>query len=165
MGAKLRIEPCADAGGEPVADLTIEAGPLSGIDVPAARAPRMIDEYPILAVAAACARGTTRMHGLAELRVKESDRLSAITLGLHACGVDVESDADRLVIRGCAGRPAGGARLDARLDHRIAMSFLTLGGVSKAPVTVDGAETIDTSFPGYAALMNRLGARIEPAGS
>jgi 3-phosphoshikimate 1-carboxyvinyltransferase len=91
--------------------------------------------------------------------------LSAITLGLHACGVDVESDADSLVICGCAGRPAGGARLDARLDHRIAMSFLTLGGVSKAPVTVDGAETIDTSFPGYAALMNRLGARIEPVGS
>ncbi|HZA67913.1 MAG TPA: 3-phosphoshikimate 1-carboxyvinyltransferase [Geminicoccaceae bacterium] len=165
MGAKMRIEPRAEAGGEPLADLTIEAGPLRGIDVPAARGPRMIDEYPILAVAAACARGTTRMNGLAELRVKESDRLSAIAEGLRACGVDVESGAESLVIHGCDGRPPGGARLDARLDHRIAMSFLALGGLSRAPVIVDGAETIDTSFPGYAALMNRLGARIDQVGS
>jgi 3-phosphoshikimate 1-carboxyvinyltransferase len=165
MRAKLRIEPRVESAAEPIADLTIEAGPLCGIDVPAARAARMIDEYPILAVAAACARGTTRMNGLAELRVKESDRLSAITEGLRACGVEVESGADSLVVHGCEGRPPGGARLDARLDHRIAMSFLTLGGLSKAPVTVEGAETIDTSFPGYAALMNRLGARIDRVGS
>jgi 3-phosphoshikimate 1-carboxyvinyltransferase len=165
MGAKLRIEPRVESAAEPIADLTIEAGPLRGIDVPAARAARMIDEYPILAVAAACARGTTRMNGLAELRVKESDRLSAITEGLRACGVEVVSGADSLVVHGCEGRPPGGARLDARLDHRIAMSFLTLGGLSQAPVTVEGAETIDTSFPGYAALMNRLGARIDRVGS
>ena len=164
MGARLHVEPGAEPGGEPVADLTIEAGPLGGIEVPAERAVRMIDEYPILAVAAACARGTTRMSGLAELRVKESDRLSAIALGLRACGVEVESGPDSLTIKGCAGRPAGGASIDARLDHRIAMSFLILGGITKAPVTVEGAETIETSFPGFAALMNRLGARIEPVG-
>jgi 3-phosphoshikimate 1-carboxyvinyltransferase len=165
MGADLTIEPRAAPGGEPIADLVVEAAALRGIDVPAERAPRMIDEYPILAVAAACARGTTRMSGLAELRVKESDRLSAIVEGLRACGVEVASNADSLVIEGCAGRPAGGARVDARLDHRIAMSFLILGGLSEAPVTVDGAETIETSFPGFAALMNRLGARIEVIGS
>jgi 3-phosphoshikimate 1-carboxyvinyltransferase len=162
MGARLQIEPRPEPGGEPVADLTIEAGPLRGIEVPTERAVRMIDEYPILAVAAACARGTTRMSGLAELRVKESDRLSAIVEGLRACGVEVASGPDSLVIRGCAGMPPGGASIDARLDHRIAMSFLVLGGTSKAPVTVDGAETIETSFPGFAALMNGIGARIEP---
>ena len=103
----------SSAGGEPVADLTIEAGPLRGIDVPAERAARMIDEYPILAVAAACARGTTRMSGLAELRVKESDRLSAIAEGLRACGVEVESGAGQpRWSHGCAGPPPGGARLD-----------------------------------------------------
>jgi 3-phosphoshikimate 1-carboxyvinyltransferase len=165
MGARLRIEPRAGPGGEPVADLAIEAGALRGIDVSAERAPRMIDEYPILAVAAACARGTTRLRGLAELRVKESDRLSAIALGLRACGVEVASGPDSLEIRGCAGCPAGGALIDARLDHRIAMSFLILGGIARAPVTVEGAETIETSFPGFAALMNGIGARIEPLGS
>jgi len=165
MGARMRIEPRAGSGGEPVADLAIEAGALRGIDVPAERAPRMIDEYPILAVAAACARGTTRMHGLAELRVKESDRLGAIAEGLRACGVEVADGPDRLEIRGCAGRPAGGALIDARLDHRIAMSFLILGGIARSPVTVEGAETIETSFPGFAALMNGIGARIEPVGS
>jgi 3-phosphoshikimate 1-carboxyvinyltransferase len=163
MGARLRIEPRAAPGGEPVADLAIEAEPLCAIEVPAERAPRMIDEYPILAVAAACARGTTRLRGLAELRLKESDRLSAIAEGLEACGIEVESGPDSLEIQGCAGRPAGGAVIDARLDHRIAMSFLVLGGIAKAPVTVVGAETIDTSFPGFAALMNGIGARIEPA--
>jgi 3-phosphoshikimate 1-carboxyvinyltransferase len=161
MGADLKIEPRGEPGGEPIADLVIEAAALRGIDVPAERAPRMIDEYPILAVAAACARGTTRMTGLAELRVKESDRLSAIVEGLRACGVEVESGPDSLTVRGCDGKPPGGARLDARLDHRIAMSFLVLGALSEAPVTVDGAETIETSFPGFAVLLSRLGAGIE----
>jgi 3-phosphoshikimate 1-carboxyvinyltransferase len=165
MGARVQIEPRAEPGGEPVADLAIEAGPLRGIDVPAERAPRMIDEYPVLAIAAAFAEGETRMSGLAELRVKESDRLSAIAGGLHACGVEVEVAADTLVVHGCAGPPPGGGRIEARHDHRIAMSFLILGGLARAPVTVDDAETIDTSFPGFAALMNGLGARIEPVGS
>ena len=162
MGARIRIEAHPEPGGEPVADLVIEAGDLRGIDVPPERAPRMIDEYPILAVAAACADGTTRMTGLAELRVKESDRLRAIAEGLSACGVSVEAGADELVVHGHGGPPPGGAHIEAHHDHRIAMSFLVLGALARAPVTVAGAETIDTSFPGFAALMNRLGARIEP---
>ena len=117
----------------------------------------MIDEYPILAVAAAYA-GSTRMRGLAELRVKESDRLRAIAEGLGACGVPVEVGAEELVIHGRGGPPPGGACIEAHHDHRIAMSFLVLGGLARAPVTVAGAETIETSFPGFAALMNRLGA-------
>ena len=161
MGAKLRQGEVDDVSGEPATWLELAAGPLAGIDVPAALAPRMIDEYPILAVAAACARGTTRLNGLAELRVKESDRLAAIADGLAACGVRVEAGEDSLTIHGCAGPPPGGARIDARHDHRIAMSFLVLGGAAAAPVTVEGAETIETSFPDFAGFMNRLGARIE----
>jgi 3-phosphoshikimate 1-carboxyvinyltransferase len=162
MGACIRIEPHPQPGGEPIADLLIEGGALAGIEVPPERAPRMIDEYPILAVAAACATGSTRMRGLAELRVKESDRLRAIADGLGACGVAVEVGTEDLVIHGCGGPPPGSARIEAHHDHRIAMSFLVLGGLARAPVTVNGAETIETSFPGFAALMNRLGARIEP---
>jgi 3-phosphoshikimate 1-carboxyvinyltransferase len=161
MGANLRQGQAEDVSGEPATWLELEEAPLVGIDVPAARAPRMIDEYPILAVAAACARGTTHMHGLAELRVKETDRLAAMADGLAACGVVVEADEDSLTIHGCDGPPAGGATIDACHDHRIAMSFLVLGGVAKAPVTVDGAETIETSFPDFAGFMNGLGARIE----
>jgi 3-phosphoshikimate 1-carboxyvinyltransferase len=161
MGAKLRQGEVQEVGGEPATSLELEAGPLEGVDVPAALAPRMIDEYPILAVAAACARGITRLSGLAELRVKESDRLAAIEGGLAACGVRVEAGADSLTIHGCDGPPPGGATIDARHDHRIAMSFLVLGGATRAPVTVEGAETIATSFPDFAGFMNRLGARIE----
>jgi 3-phosphoshikimate 1-carboxyvinyltransferase len=162
MGARLEIGPMREVGGEPVADLAIAAGPLRGIAVPAERAPRMIDEYPILAIAAACASGTTRLAGLAELRVKESDRLRAIADGLAACGVRVEAGPDSLSIEGCAGPPPGGAVIAADHDHRIAMSFLVLGSVARAPVTVTGADTIATSFPDFAGLMGRLGARIEP---
>jgi 3-phosphoshikimate 1-carboxyvinyltransferase len=161
MGAKLRQGEVEDISGEPATWLELEAGPLAGVDVPAARAPRMIDEYPILAVAAACAHGITRLNGLAELRVKESDRLAAIADGLAACGVRVEAGEDSLTVHGCAGPPPGGASIDARHDHRIAMSFLVLGGAAAAPVTVEGAETIETSFPDFAGFMNRLGARIE----
>ncbi len=161
MGARLRQGPVEDVSGEPATWLELEAAPLVGVDVPAARAPSMIDEYPILAVAAAFARGTTRMRGLAELRVKETDRLAAIAEGLTACGVALEADDDSLTIHGCDGPPPGGAVIDACHDHRIAMSFLVLGGAAKAPVTVEGAETIATSFPDFADLMNRLGARIE----
>lgn len=161
MGADLRAGGAEEQGGEPVASLEIAGGPLVGIDVPAERAPRMIDEYPILAVAAACARGRTRLAGLAELRVKESDRLGAMARGLSACGVKVEAGDDSLIVHGRGGPPDGGAEIDAQHDHRIAMSFLVLGMLARAPVTVAGAETIDTSFPGFAALMNRLGGRIE----
>jgi 3-phosphoshikimate 1-carboxyvinyltransferase len=161
MGAALEIGAADEHGGEPVAWLEIAGGALTGIDVPAERAPRMIDEYPILAVAAACARGPTRLAGLAELRVKESDRLGTMARGLSACGVEVEVGEDSLVVHGQGGPPQGGVEIDAQHDHRIAMSFLVLGMLARQPVTVSGAETIETSFPGFAVLMNRLGAKIE----
>ncbi len=160
MGAELRLENKREQGGEPVADLVIAAGRLEGVRVPAARAPSMIDEYPALAVAAAIARGTSRFDGLAELRVKESDRLSAIAAGLAANGVKVEIEGDSLIVHGSAGPVAGGGLVETRMDHRIAMAFLVLGLGAKTPVTVDDGAMIDTSFPGFVALMNGLGARI-----
>lgn len=158
MGADIRIENARDSGGEPVADLRVRASRLKAVDVPAQRAPSMIDEYPILAVAAAFAEGTTRMHGLAELKVKESDRLSAIAKGLAACGVAVAVDGDTLSVTG--GPVPGGATVATHMDHRIAMSFLVLGGAAAAPVAVEDPRMIDTSFPGFVALMNSLGAAI-----
>jgi 3-phosphoshikimate 1-carboxyvinyltransferase len=163
MGADLAFANQHVEGGEPVADLTIRAGALSGVAVPAERAPRMIDEYPILAVAAAFASGRTVMNGLAELRVKESDRLGAIAQGLAACGVQVAIAGDSLAIDGLGGPPAGGGAIAARLDHRIAMAFLVLGMAARKPVRIDDGATIATSFPGFVALMNRLGATIAPA--
>jgi len=158
MGANIEIENQREEAGEPVADLSIEAALLSGVEVPAGRAPSMIDEYPILAMAAACARGTTVMHGLAELRVKESDRLSAVAHGLAACGVEVEEGADSLTVHGKGGRVPGGANIETALDHRIAMSFLVLGLAAERPVTIDDAEPIETSFPAFVELMTGLGA-------
>lgn len=160
MGATLRTGEMMTMSGEPVAWLEIEHSELTGIEVPDDRAPSMIDEYPILAVAAALARGRTRMTGLGELRVKESDRLAAIVKGLSAAGVKVEADADSLTIEGSAAPPEGGCVIDAAHDHRIAMSFLVLGCLTKAPIEVSGAETIETSFPGFSDLMNNLGANI-----
>src|SRR5438067_2946358 len=134
MGADIALLNERDEGGEPVADLRVRAGTLTGADIPAARAPRMIDEYPILAVAAACARGRTVMRGLAELRVKESDRLSAIAGGLAACGIQVAVEGDTMIVEGDGGPPEGGAMIESRLDHRIAMAFLVLGLASRLPV-------------------------------
>jgi 3-phosphoshikimate 1-carboxyvinyltransferase len=128
--------------------------------VPAERAPRMIDEYPILAVAAAFASGKTMMRGLSELRVKESDRLGAIAAGLAACGVKAEIAGDDLIVTGNGKPPPGGAAIAARLDHRIAMSFLVMGMAAKAPVRIDDGATIETSFPGFVDLMNGIGAAI-----
>lgn len=159
MGAAIRIENERLTGGETMGDLVIEGAALHGVEVPPERAPTMIDEYPVLAVAAALATGTTVMRGLGELRVKESDRLAVVAEGLAACGVRVEVEGDDLVVHG-GTKPAGGAEIDARLDHRIAMSFLVLGGLAEAAVTVRGAEAIETSFPGFAELMNGLGAAI-----
>jgi 3-phosphoshikimate 1-carboxyvinyltransferase len=164
MGADITFENEREVGGEPVADLHIKGGVLRGVDVPPERAPTMIDEYPILAVAAACAEGTTRMLGLAELRAKESDRLSSVAAGLAANGVRHEMGADFLIVHGDGRAPLGGGLVKTHLDHRIAMSFLVLGLASREPVAVDDGSPIDTSFPGFAALMNGLGARIE-AGS
>jgi 3-phosphoshikimate 1-carboxyvinyltransferase len=163
MGADLAFANERVEGGEPVADLTVRAGALRGVTVPAERAPRMIDEYPILAVAAAFASGRTVMNGLAELRVKESDRLGAIAQGLAACRVPVAIAGDSLAVDGLGGPPKGGGAIAARLDHRIAMAFLVLGMAAKKPVRIDDGATIATSFPGFVALMNRLGATIAPA--
>lgn len=151
-------------GGEPVADLRVRAGTLHGADVPSERAPSMIDEYPILAVAASCARGRTVMRGLAELRVKESDRLTAIAAGLAACGVKASVEGDDLVVDGDGSPPAGGSRIETWLDHRIAMAFLVMGLATKSPVQIDDARPIATSFPGFVPLMNRLGAGFAEIG-
>ncbi len=162
MGAKIDIAETTDGPGERLGDITFRAGPLHGVDVPAERAPSMIDEYPILAVAASCARGTTRMQGLAELRVKESDRLAAIADGLRTAGVEASIDGDCLIVEGRAGRPPGGGRIASCLDHRIAMSFLVMGLAAEQPIAIDDGGVIDTSFPGFVAMMNRLGAAIAP---
>jgi 3-phosphoshikimate 1-carboxyvinyltransferase len=162
MGAEIAVEDAREQAGEPVGDLVVAGGRLTGIEVPAERAPSMIDEYPILAVAAALAQGTTVMRGLAELRVKESDRLAAIAAGLAACGVAVEAGSDSLAVTGGGGRPPrGGATIATGLDHRIAMAFLVLGMAAERPVAIDDAAPIETSFPDFVALMNGLGAAIE----
>jgi 3-phosphoshikimate 1-carboxyvinyltransferase len=160
MGADLTFSNRRRLGGEEVADITARACSLAAVEVGAGRAPAMIDEFPILAVAAAFAAGRTRMHGLAELRVKESDRLAAILAGLRRCGVAAEIAGDSLLIHGCGGPPEGGAEIATHGDHRIAMSFLTFGLASRRPVAVDAAEMIGTSFPGFAGLMTSIGARI-----
>jgi 3-phosphoshikimate 1-carboxyvinyltransferase len=164
MGADIELTNQREEAGEPVADIRVRARRLASVEVPAARAPTMIDEYPVLAVAAACANGTTVMRGLGELRVKESDRLAAIAAGLRACGITVEDGPDSLVVQGSGTRPRGGGRIATGLDHRIAMAFLVMGMVSEQPVEIDDGTPIDTSFPGFATIMNGLGAEIEPIG-
>ena len=160
MGAAIEMGSLREQAGEPVADIAVQAGPLRGVEVPAERAPRMIDEYPILSVVAACADGTTRLNGLAELRVKESDRLGATAAGLRAAGVSVTERDDGLDIVGRGGPPPGGGLVATELDHRIAMAFLTLGMASEKPMTVDDGSMIATSYPGFVADMNALGASI-----
>ncbi len=147
-------------GGEEVADLRVRASALKGVDTPAARAPAMIDEYPILAVAAAFAEGETRMRGLHELRVKESDRLAAVADGLLANGVDCAVDGDDLIVRGAAGAAQGGGLVATHLDHRIAMSFLVMGLASQRQVAIDDEAMIATSFPTFRGLMTALGAQF-----
>ena len=160
MGAELSFTNERDEGGEKVADITARASALRRVEVPASRAPSMIDEYPILGVAAAFATGRSVMHGLSELRVKESDRLAAIIAGLRACGVDARDEGDSLIVEGFGGPPPGGADVQAHHDHRIAMSFLVMGLAARQPVTVDSADMIATSFPDFVSLMRSLGARI-----
>ncbi len=166
MGAEIAFADAREEAGEPVADIVVRASRLKGVEVPAARAPSMIDEYPILAVAAACAEGTTVMHGLAELRVKESDRLAAICRGLERIGATVREVGDTLAVTGGGGGLAGGATVATHYDHRIAMSFLVAGLATRAPVRIDDGRAIATSFPGFEALMTGIGADIgvpEPA--
>jgi 3-phosphoshikimate 1-carboxyvinyltransferase len=161
MGASIERLNEREEGGETVADLRVRASRLAGVTVPAARAPAMIDEYPILAVAAAFATGTTRMQGLHELRVKESDRLAAVAAGLAAAGAEHEIDGDDLIVHGLNGKVRGGATSVAtHLDHRIAMAFLIMGLATQAPMTVDDGAMIATSFPSFIPLMRELGAAI-----
>ena len=152
MGAVLAIENARTEGGEPVGDIVAEFAALRGIEVPPERAPSMIDEYPILAVVAAAASGTTRMRGLKELRVKESDRLSATAAMLAANGVKVVIEGDDLIVEG--GGISGGGVVETHMDHRLAMSALVMGLASRDGVAVDDASFIDTSFPGFVDLMN-----------
>jgi 3-phosphoshikimate 1-carboxyvinyltransferase len=161
MGAHIDILDRRAEGGEEVADLRVRAAALKGVDVPAARAPSMIDEYPVLAVAAAYASGETRMRGLAELRVKESDRLRAVADGLRQAGVAYQITGDDLIVEGRAGDVAGGGMVATHLDHRIAMSFLCLGLASRRPMAIDDSRMIATSFPGFQTLMEQLGARFQ----
>ncbi len=158
MGADIKFINKRVKAGEDVADIAVKYSRLKGIKVPASRAPSMIDEYPILSIAAACATGATLMEGLEELRVKESDRLTAVVNGLNACGVICEAGHDWLSVTG--GAVAGGGTVATLMDHRIAMSFLILGTVAKKPIIVDDGKVINTSFPGFAQLMNKMGADI-----
>ena len=159
MGGDIELLDAREVGGEPVADLRVRHSLLRGIAVDPAVAPSMIDEYPILFVAAALAEGTTVTTGLDELRVKESDRLSVMAAGLAAIGVRVEESEDGLVIHGTGGDPLpGGATIAGHLDHRICMSFAIAGLVSKAPVTIDDMAPVATSFPNFEALLEGLQA-------
>jgi 3-phosphoshikimate 1-carboxyvinyltransferase len=157
MGARIETLDRRIEGGEEVADLRVRAGPLKGVDVPAGRAPSMIDEYPVLAVAGAFAEGETRMRGLHELRVKESDRLEAVGAGLKAAGVDYAIEGDDLIVRG-RGAAQGGGVVATHLDHRIAMSFLVMGLATENPMAIDDSRMIATSFPSFRPLMEGLGA-------
>ena len=159
MGADIEELDHRLEGGEPVSDIRVRAGALKGVIVPAERAPSMIDEYPALACLAAYAEGETRMEGLSELKVKESDRLAATAAGLAACGVEARIEGDDLIVVG-QREVKGGSLVATHLDHRIAMAFLTLGLAAREPVTVDDASMIATSFPDFAKLMTKLGAEF-----
>jgi len=161
MGADIAISNERDAGGEEVGDIVVRSSPLKGVDVPASRAPSMIDEYPMLSVLAAFAEGRTTLRGLEELRVKESDRLAAVAAGLRTIGVDVEELPDGLVIegRGIDG-VRGGGRIATHMDHRIAMSFLVAGLATREGVAVDDVSMVATSFPQFRPLMRALGAEF-----
>ena len=159
MGADIAFEDRRTVGGEPVADLRVRHSALTGIDVPVDIVPSMVDEFPVLFVAAALASGRTVMRGLEELRVKESDRIAVMAEGLRAIGARVEEIADGLIVDGTGGDPLlGGATIAARLDHRIAMSFAVAGLVSRRAVTIDDMAPVATSFPGFVDLMTALGA-------
>ncbi len=161
MGADITLVNQKEESGEKVADLIIKgSNKLKAINVPKSRVPSMIDEFPIFAVAASCAVGTTHMEGLAELRVKESDRLAMMAKGLKSCGVNLEEGKDTLTIHGTGTPPKGGTLIETALDHRIAMSFLILGTVTDETIFIDDSSPIKTSFPDFINLMNNLGANI-----
>ena len=159
MGASIEQLDLRKEGGEDVADLRVRPGALHGVEVPAERAPSMIDEYPVLAVVAAFAEGTTIMRGLKELRVKESDRLAATADLLRANGVIAEIHGDDLIVQGM-GRAAGGGVVTTHMDHRIAMAAMVLGTATDRPVQIDDGTFIATSFPGFVDLMRSVGADL-----
>lgn len=163
MGADISVRNGRTEGGEPVGDLVVSHGPLRGIEVPPERAPSMIDEYPVLAVVASGAAGITRMRGLKELRVKESDRLAATAALLEVNGAKVQIEGDDLIVESNGHPPAGGGLVVTHMDHRIAMAALVLGLTTQDPVTIDDGSFIDTSFPGFLALMNAAGADLAAA--
>lgn len=166
MGADLVIANAREEGGDLVGDVTARHSSLHGVVVPPERAPAMIDEYPILAVAAAHAQGSTVMRGIGEMRVKESDRIALMAAGLAACGIGVEEEPEGLIVVGSArgNHPAqGGARVTTRGDHRIAMSHLVMGLASDDPVAVDEPGMIATSFPGFVQMMQGLGGDLAEA--
>ena len=160
MGASLEWKNERQVGGETVADLYVKSSELNGVTVPAERAPSMIDEYPALAMAAACASGSSVFCGVGELRYKESDRITAILSGLTECGVSAEVDGDSLIIHGSSTEPVGGITINALMDHRIAMSFLVLGLKSKEAITIDEGSSIYTSCPNFIEIMRGIGADI-----
>ena len=161
MGAKIDFTNKKFQAGEDVHDILVESSHLKAIDVPASRAPSMIDDYPVLAVAASIAEGTSIFRGLSELKVKESNRLSGIKHFLEVNGVNVAIKNDDLIIEGNPKGIKGGGIINTNLDHRIAMSSLILGLISDSPVSIDDTKTIDTSFPGFINLMRALGAKIK----
>ena len=160
MGADIRLEKPRTQAGEPVADIRVRGSRLTGIDVDPELVPLAIDEFPLLFVAAACAKGATRFSGIGELRVKESDRIAAMAAGLHALGIDVEEFQDGAVVHG--GRLGGGV-VDSCGDHRIAMALAVAGSVATGSVTVRNADAVATSFPGFAGLLASIGLRIKEA--
>jgi 3-phosphoshikimate 1-carboxyvinyltransferase len=162
MGANIEITRPRESGGEKIGDLVVRASALKGVEIPAERVPAMIDEFPVLSVAAAFAEGDTTMHGLDELRLKETDRLAAILTGLEAAGVAALGGQDGLIVHGRgADGVVGGGHVLTRMDHRIAMAFLVMGLASRQPMSVDDASVIATSFPEFEHLMRHLGAQFE----
>jgi 3-phosphoshikimate 1-carboxyvinyltransferase len=160
MGANIRYSNKKSEAGEITYDMEVSSSTLNPIDVPASRAPSMIDDYPILAIAASMANGTSIFRGLSELKVKESDRLLGIYNILSKNGIHTSIEDDNLIINGNVEGPKGGALIETNLDHRIAMSSIILGMVSDEPIKVDDTETIKTSFPDFIELMKKLGAKL-----
>ncbi len=163
MGAAVEISNQRLVCGEPWADIRVCGSFLTGCRVASDRAVAMIDEYPILACVAACAKGESRFEGVGELRYKESDRFSGLIEGLRACGVDAAAEGDSILIEGSGDPPPGGGFIASRLDHRMAMAFLILGLVAQKPITIDDSRPVATSFPGFAAMVNQLGGDIADA--
>jgi len=165
MGGRIKVSKLSEECGEPVGDITVESSELKGVNVSSASVPSMIDEIPILSIAASCADGQTRIEGLRELRFKESDRLNSIAEGLKLCGVKLEIEKDNLIIHGCAGRVKGNAIISTNFDHRIAMSFSVLGLSSMEPIAVDDTSSISTSYPKFISDMNSIGANLKTLGN